>query len=84
MRSVRRAAGRRYLPDAFREGLRRVAGADERNIVVDMASANGRPERFTGLVDDLPRLNPDLIVADVTPLGPSVPASVAIRADEVT
>jgi putative ABC transport system substrate-binding protein len=79
-----------HLLEAFRQGLREVVGAEERNIVIEFRSAEGKPDKLPGLVTELVRLKADVIVADVTPAilaamrGTStIPIVMAIAADPV-
>ena len=78
------------LLDDFRQGLREAMGPDEGNIVIDFRSAEGKPDRLPGLVAELLRLCPDVIVADVTlaiqaamRATSTVPIVMAIAADPV-
>ena len=49
--------------DAFREGLRDLGRVEGRNLVVDVRSAEGRPDRLPALVAELVAGGPDIIVA---------------------
>jgi hypothetical protein len=48
---------------AFREGLRELGWIEGQNIVIEYRWAEGRFDRLPGLVEELVRLNVDLIVA---------------------
>jgi ABC-type uncharacterized transport system substrate-binding protein len=79
-----------HLLDAFRQGLREFVGVEERNIVIEFRSAEGNPDKLSGLVAELVRLKVEVIVADVTPAvqaamrGTStIPIVMAINADPV-
>jgi len=47
----------------FRDALRELNYVEGRNLVLKRAFAGGRPERLSGLADDLVRANVDVIVA---------------------
>src|SRR5215510_14605344 len=47
---------------ALEQGLRDHGRAPGKDIVLDVRSADGKSERFAGLVDDLVRSRPDVIV----------------------
>ena len=53
--------------DALRKGLRQLGYVEERNLVIEYRSADGRAERFADLASELVRLKVDLIVARGTP-----------------
>src|SRR5262249_37972895 len=55
------------LVDAFRQGLREFGYAEGQNISIEYRWAEGRYERFPGLVADLVRLKVDVIVTAGTP-----------------
>ena len=55
------------LVDAFRQGLREFGYAEGQNISIESRWAEGRYERFPGLVADLVRLKVDVIVTAGTP-----------------
>jgi putative ABC transport system substrate-binding protein len=48
--------------DAIRQGLRQLGYIEGQNIVIEYRYADGRRERFDGLISDLVRLKVDLIV----------------------
>jgi putative ABC transport system substrate-binding protein len=48
--------------DAFQQALRDLGYVELQNYVIEYRSADGRPERFPDLADELVRLNVDLIV----------------------
>ena len=52
---------------AFREGLKEFGYADGQNFVIEYRSADGRPERFPELVEELVRLKVDVILTRGTP-----------------
>jgi len=52
---------------AFREGLKELGYADGQNFVIEYRSADGRPERFPDLVEELVRLKVDVILTRGTP-----------------
>ncbi len=49
---------------AFQERLRELGYVEPRNIVLEIRSADGKPERYPDLAADLVRLKVDVIVAD--------------------
>jgi len=53
--------------DAFRQGLRELGYVEGQNFVIEYRSADGRPERFSGLATELVSLKVDLIVTRGTP-----------------
>ena len=53
--------------DALRKGLRELGYVEGQNLIIDYRSADGRPERFPQLAEELVRLNVDLIVTRGTP-----------------
>src|SRR5213596_1479796 len=53
--------------EAFRQSLRDLGYIDERNLIIEYRSAEGRGERFADLAADLLRLNIDVIVTRGTP-----------------
>jgi putative ABC transport system substrate-binding protein len=53
--------------DALRKGLRDLGYVEGRNLIVEYRSADGRADRFPGLVSELVNLKVDLIVARGTP-----------------
>ncbi len=52
---------------AFRQGLRDLGYAEGRDFVIDVRSADGRPERFAELASELVRLKVDVILTRGTP-----------------
>ena len=48
--------------DALRDGMRVLGYVEGRNLIIEYRSADGRGERFPGLVMDLLRLKVDVIV----------------------
>ncbi len=52
---------------AFRRGLAELGYVEGQNVVIEYRSANGRPERFSDLANDLVRLKVDVIVTRGTP-----------------
>jgi ABC-type uncharacterized transport system substrate-binding protein len=62
-----------HFVDAFRQGMRDHGYVDGRNVTIEVRWAEGRSERFPGLVEGLLRLKPDVIVAV------SLPAALAAR-----
>ena len=52
-----------HFADAFRQGLRELGYTEGQNIRIEERWADGRPERFPGLVTDLLALKMDVIVA---------------------
>ena len=52
---------------AFRQGLRELGYVEGRNIIVEYRLADGRPERFRALADELVRLEVRVIVTLGTP-----------------
>ena len=55
------------LTDAFREGLRDLGYVEGKNIVVEYRYAEGKNERFPGLVADLVQLKVDVLVVTALP-----------------
>jgi putative ABC transport system substrate-binding protein len=53
--------------NALRKGLRELGYTEERNLVIEYRSADGRAERFPELASELVRLKVDLIVTRGTP-----------------
>jgi putative ABC transport system substrate-binding protein len=53
--------------DAFRQGMRELGYVEGRNLLIEYRSADGRSERFPGLVAELIGLKVDLIVTRGTP-----------------
>ncbi len=49
--------------EAFRQGLRELGYIEGKNIVIEWRSAEGKPERMSGLATELVRLKVDLIVS---------------------
>ena len=70
--------GTRVLREAFVEGLRDRGWIVGRNVVIEDRWAEGKPERLTGLAEELVRLKVDVIVTLGTP--PSVAAMKATQA----
>jgi ABC-type uncharacterized transport system substrate-binding protein len=52
---------------AFRQGLKELGYAEGQDVVIEYRSADGRPERFPALAEELVRLKVDLIVTRGTP-----------------
>jgi putative ABC transport system substrate-binding protein len=52
---------------AFRQGLKELGYAEGQDLVIEYRSADGRPERFPALAEELVRLKVDLIVTRGTP-----------------
>src|SRR5579864_1145362 len=55
------------LIEAFRKGLHDIGYVEGRNIVLELRSAEGRPDRFPALAAELVALKVDVIVAGATP-----------------
>jgi putative ABC transport system substrate-binding protein len=55
------AAGRHNV-DAFRRGLRELGYIEGQNIIIEERWADGKPERFGNIIDDLLRSNAHLLV----------------------
>jgi len=55
------------LIDAFRQGLHDTGYVEGQNIVLELRSAEGRPDRFPALAAELVDLKVDVIVAGATP-----------------
>src|SRR5262245_66681680 len=53
--------------EAFRQSLRDLGYIEEKNLIIEYRSAEGRGERFADLAADLLRLNIDVIVTRGTP-----------------
>lgn len=53
--------------DAFRRGLRELGYVEGKNLVIEYRSADGRPERFAELANEVVRVKVDVIVARGTP-----------------
>jgi putative tryptophan/tyrosine transport system substrate-binding protein len=56
-----------HFLEAFRQGLRELGYVEGQNITVEDRWADGRSERFPALLDELIRLNVDVIVQASTP-----------------
>jgi putative tryptophan/tyrosine transport system substrate-binding protein len=54
--------------EALFGSLRRLGYVEGHNLVADRYSAEGRPERYAALADEVTRTKPDLIIAAFTPL----------------
>jgi len=54
-------AGRQNV-DAFRRGLRELGYLERQNIIIEERWADGKPERFGNLINDLLRSNVDLLM----------------------
>lgn len=67
MLETRSAALNAAYIDAFRQGLRELGYIEGLNIVIEYRSSEGRDERFGALVNELTRLNVDVIVTRGTP-----------------
>jgi len=52
---------------AFRKGLKELGYLDGQNFVIEYRSADGRPDRFPNLADELVRLKVDVILTRGTP-----------------
>ena len=52
-----------HLPEAFRQGLRDLGYVEDRNVVIEYRSAEGKLDRFPALVAELLALKVDVIVA---------------------
>ena len=75
---------------AFRDQLRTLGYIEGRNLVFEYRSAEGHPERFPSLAEELVRTEPDVIVAPSTPaatavqrLSRTIPIVFALAADPV-
>ena len=75
---------------AFRDQLQTLGYVEGRNLVFEYRSAEGHPERFPSLAEELVRTEPDVIVAPSTPaatavqrLSRSIPIVFALAADPV-
>ena len=53
--------------DAFRQGLRELGYAEEKNFVIEYRSADGHDDRFPALANELVQLKVDLILTRGTP-----------------
>lgn len=53
--------------DAFRRGLRELGYVEGQNLVIEYRSADGRPERFVELANEVVRMKVDVIVTRGTP-----------------
>ena len=60
-------SGNRPNFDAFRDGLRDLGYVEEKNIVIEYRSADGRVERFAELAAELAKAQVDILVARGTP-----------------
>ena len=56
------ASSNRHFLDAFRKGLGDHGYEEGRDVVIDVRWADGRAERFPVLLEELQKLNPDVIV----------------------
>jgi putative ABC transport system substrate-binding protein len=78
------------INQAFREQLRTLGYVEGRNLVFEFRSAEGNPERFPSLAEELVRMQPDVIVAPSTGaatalqrLSRTIPIVFALAADPV-
>src|SRR5690242_7633637 len=55
------------LIEAFRQGLHDLGYVEGQNIVLELRSAEGRPDRFPALAAEVVALKVDVIVAGATP-----------------
>jgi putative ABC transport system substrate-binding protein len=53
--------------DAFRRGLRELGYVEGKNLLIEYRSADGRPERFVELANEVVRMKVDVIVTRGTP-----------------
>src|SRR5437868_13831033 len=60
------------LIEAFRQGLHDIGYVEGQNIVLELRSAEGRPDRFPALAAELVALKVDVIVAGGTPPPPGL------------
>jgi putative ABC transport system substrate-binding protein len=74
----------------FREQLRTLGYVEGRTLVFEFRSAEGRPENFPSLAEEIIRANPDVIVAPSTAaalavrrVSPTIPIVFAVAADPV-
>ena len=51
-----------FLKDSFRQGLRELGYVEDRSVVIECRSAPGKPDRYPDLVDELVRLDVDVLV----------------------
>ena len=58
--------------DALRNGLRELGYVENRNLIIEYRSADGRADRFPDLASELVRLKVDLIIARGTPAAAAV------------
>src|SRR5262249_55287263 len=58
---------RRHLWDAFRDHLRELGYVEGGNLIIEARGADDRTERLAGLVAELVRLTPDVIVVAGAP-----------------
>ena len=74
----------------FREQLRTFGYVEGRTLVFEFRSAEGRPENFPSLAEEIIRANPDVILAPSTAaalavrrVSPTIPIVFALAADPV-
>ena len=60
------ASVNRHFLEAFQGGLREHGYVDGKNVIIDARWADGQAGRFPGLLDELVKLNPDVIVVAST------------------
>jgi putative ABC transport system substrate-binding protein len=65
--SSNRAAAVAPLIEVFRQGLQEHGWVDGQNVIIETRYAEGQFDRLPGLMDELVRLNVDVIVAGPTP-----------------
>ncbi|MBI3373144.1 MAG: ABC transporter substrate-binding protein [Betaproteobacteria bacterium] len=58
--------------DAFRRGLRELGYVEGQNLIIEYRSADGRPERFGELANEVVRMKVDVIVTRGTPAAQAV------------
>ncbi|HEX6018342.1 MAG TPA: hypothetical protein VFZ28_09595 [Burkholderiaceae bacterium] len=68
--------------EPFRQGLRELGRVEGRNLTIDFRFAEGRYERLPGLLDELLRLDPDVLLTSRA-LGLTLLRGVLVAADWV-
>jgi ABC-type sugar transport system substrate-binding protein len=66
---------------AFHDGMRDLGWEPGRNLLIEYSFADNKPDRLAALVQDLVRLNPDVIFVPTRPALPAVKEAVPVSLD---